>query len=228
MNKNNVRFDHLINNLERVSSTNSIFNKKLGQKAFLSLGHGDYVEWLETLLPNTRLIIEPKIIGSCIAIQYIGGNLIKAINSKSEDITKAIKPIINIPKKVPFTKRIEIQGELYSEKEKYRIKKEMGSANRNKEQIKLKELKFCAFHIFNCNINHFQSLQELKNLNFEIPKTQFTNFTSDVEIYRQCWKEGKLFQTYPTKGIVMKINSRKLQKNLGQNRGSIKCGWFIK
>ena len=77
-------------------------------------------------------------------------------------------------------------------------------------------LRFCAFQIFHCKINQFQAHQELKNLNFEIPQTQFTKFISDTQINHQCWKEGKLFKTYPTNGIILKINSRKLQKYLGK------------
>ena len=127
----------------------------------------------------------------------------------------------NIPKSLPIKKRIEIRGVLYDDK---------NTSNKNCEtefiEIQnctphLKRLRFCAFQIFHCNINHFQSLQELKHLNFEIPQTQFTNFISDIDIYLQCWKEGKLFKSYPTNGIVLKINSRKLQKYLGENNLSI-------
>ena len=66
-----------------------------------------------------------------------------------------------------------------------------------------------------------------KHLNFEIPQTQFTNFISDFEIYLQCWKEGKLFTSYPTNGLVLKINSRKLQKYLGENNLSIPWAYSI-
>ena len=41
--------DHLIRNLERITSENSIFNYKSGRKAFLSLGQGDIREWMEKL-----------------------------------------------------------------------------------------------------------------------------------------------------------------------------------
>ena len=57
----NERSDHLQRNLERISPENSIFNYQSGRKAFLSLGQGNVSEWLETLLPNTRIILEPKI-----------------------------------------------------------------------------------------------------------------------------------------------------------------------
>ena len=93
--------------------------------------------------------------------------------------------------------------------------------------IEKNRLKFCAFQIFHCKINQFQALQELKNLNFSIPETQFTKFVSDIEIYLKYRKEGKLFQSYPTSGIVLKINSRKLQQYLGENNLSIHWAYAI-
>ena len=80
MNIDKQKFDHLLNNLERISYKNSVFNYEFGRKALLSLGQGNIHEWLEKLLPNTRLILEPKIIGSDIGIQYIEGKFNKAIN----------------------------------------------------------------------------------------------------------------------------------------------------
>ena len=55
---------HLIRNLVRISPKNSIFNYESGRRAFLKLGQGNMQQWLEILLPNTRLILEPKIIGT--------------------------------------------------------------------------------------------------------------------------------------------------------------------
>jgi len=46
---------------------------------------------------------------------------------------------------------------------------------------------------------------------FCIWKYFLANRTSQVETYRQAWKSGKLFADYPNDGIVVKINSRKLQ-----------------
>tara|TARA_B100001250_G_C19266611_1_gene557248 strand:+ start:75 stop:356 length:282 start_codon:yes stop_codon:yes gene_type:complete len=90
-----------------------------------------------------------------------------------------------------------------------------------------KGLNFCDFKIFHCKINHFQELQELKNLYFEISPTQFTNFISDIGIYLKCWQEGKLFTNYPTNGIVLKINSKKLQYQLGENNLAINWAYWI-
>ena len=133
----------------------------------------------------------------------------------------------NIPKSLPIKKRIELRGVLYEDKN--RSNKNNGNEFIEMQNFKydLKRFRFCAFQIFHCNINHFQSLQELKHLGFEIPQTQFTNFISDIEIYLRCWKEGKLFKSYPTSGIVLKINSRKLQKYLGENNLSVHWAYAI-
>jgi len=221
MREGTERSDHLIRNLERISPENTIFNLKSGRKAFLSLGQGNIHEWLDSLLPNTRIILEPKIIGSCIGIQYFNGRLNKVINEKSQDITESVRSLKNIPNSIPIKSRIEIRGILYHDENtsNKHIENEFIEIQTHKPHFKRN--KFCAFQIYHCNINHFQSLQELKNLNFEIPQTQFTNFISEIDIYLQCWKEGKLFTRYPTNGIVLKINSRKLQKYLGENNLSI-------
>ncbi len=217
MKKDSKPSDHLINNLCRISSKNSIFNYKSGQKAFLSYSNGDVNEWLKTLLPNTRLILEPNIIGTNIALQYINGKLNKSIDDNSEDITDSIINIEKIPKLLPIKKRIEMRGILYHTRNKFEINNETELIRIIRCEPNLNKLRFCAIQIFNCNLNHFQSLQELKNLCFEIPQTHFTKFVSDIQIYHQCWKEGKLFTLYPTNGIVLKINSKKFQKYLGEN-----------
>ena len=219
--------DHLKRNLERIYPENSIFNYESGRKAFLSLGQGNMREWLEALLPNTRIIIEPKIIGSGIAIQYINGIFNKAINENCKDITESMRSLNNIPKSIAIKNRIEIRGVLYDDE--YNSKKinkiELIESINSKQKLKM--FRFCSLQIYHCNINHYQSLQELKNLKFEIPETQFTNFISDIEIYLQCWKEGKLFSSYPTSGLVLKINSRKFQKFLGENNQSIHWAYAI-
>ena len=220
-------YAHLIKNLERISSDNSIFNYKPGQKTSLALGKGNIRDWLGKLLPNTRLILEPKIIGSSISIQYVNGALTKAINKNSEDIMNEVKSIKCVPQSLPLKKRIEIRGVLYENKNTSQNKRTMAYEEIRQPSKEKKELIFCAFQIYHCKINQFQALLELKNLDFKIPKTYFTKFISDIEIYRQCWKEGKIFQNYPTSGIVLKINSRKLQKRLGENNLLINWAYAI-
>ena len=220
-------FDHLLNNIEKGSYKNSIFNYRSGRKAFLSLGKGNVREWLEKLLPNTRLIIEPKIIGLSIGIQYINGKLNKVINENCLDISRKINSIISVPKRIPIKARIEIRGVLYDVENASSTNSKTELMDTQKILSKKNEQGFCAFHLYHSKINQFQALKELRKLNLEIPDTQFTNFTSDIEIYRECWRQGKLFQRYPTSGIVLKINSNKLQKQLGDNNLSINWAYAI-
>ena len=227
MNIYNENFQHLINNLENVESKYSIFNYERGTKSLLSLGHENVNEWLETLLPNTRLILEPKIIGTNIGIQYINGKFNKAINKNSKDITEEVNGLNIFPTKLPIKNRIEIEGVIYKDEITLDKNRKSNLIDQQKPLIKNNELNFCAFRIFNCKINHYQVLQELKKLNFEIPETQFTKYISDIEIFRQCWKEGSLFQSYPTSGIVLKINSRKLQKYLERSNLSMHWAYVI-
>ena len=217
MRKENEVSNHLIRNLERISPENTIFNQNSGRKAFSSLGQGNIGEWLETFLPNTRIILEPKIIGSIIGIQYINGELNKVINKNIQDITGSVSSIKNIPKSLPIKNKIEILGVLYDYITTSNKKNPTEHTENHNFKSQSNKLKFCAFQICHCNINHFQSLQVLKHLNFEIPQTQFTSFISDIEIYLKCWREGKLFKNYPTSGLVLKINSRRLQKYLEEN-----------
>ena len=72
-------------------------------------------------------------------------------------------------------------------------------------------LSFCAFQILNSTLNQYESKKSLSKLGFTIPQDISCNFTSQVQVFRKEWLEGKLFRKYPTDGIVVKINSRKLQ-----------------
>ena len=101
MREETKRLDHLIKNLERISLKNSIINYKSEKKALLSLGQGNVHEWLESLLPNTRIILEPKIIGTDIGIQYLNGKVNKAINENNQDITEIVRSVKNIPSSIP-------------------------------------------------------------------------------------------------------------------------------
>ena len=77
-------FDQLEANLFRVNPNSDYFNRK-NKLALPSLEKGDYKGFLDGLLPDTRLLIQPKIDGCAIAIKYIDGKLEKAITRKGVD-----------------------------------------------------------------------------------------------------------------------------------------------
>ena len=91
------QFDQLEANLYRVNPNANYFtNKKL--LPLPSLPKDQIEEFIEGLLPDTRLIIEPKKIDGCaIAIQYIDRELVKAISRKGKDCIEKIKAVLDVP-----------------------------------------------------------------------------------------------------------------------------------
>ena len=134
----------------------------------------------------------------------------------------------NVPIQLQIKKNIEIRGVLYGPNLDG-VSSEPLAINFSTKINQMEEaLKFCAFQILNSNQNQYQSLKELQKLGFEVPETQFTKFKSEVDLYVQLWREGELFAKYPTDGIVLKVNSKKLQKQLGGNLNCSKWSYAIR
>ena len=69
-----MEFDKLERNLKRVDPKDNYFIAR--NKLFLpNLPKNKIEEFLEELLPRTKLLIEPKIVGCAIALQYRNGKL---------------------------------------------------------------------------------------------------------------------------------------------------------
>ena len=206
------QFDQLEKNLLRIDPNCDYFaNKKA--LPLPSLPKDNIEEFLEGLLPDTRLIIEPKIDGCAIALQYQNGILEKCITRKGLDVTSKIKAIPDVPSTVKVQGLFQVRGELFNPSEYERptySQRQAGGYLRSRDS-KSDHLSFCSFQIINGKLNQHDSLKYLKKLGFTIPEYESCNFTSQVQIYRQQWANKKLFNNYPTDGIVVKINSRKLQ-----------------
>ena len=71
------QFDQLENNLMRINPNSDYFTNKKALP-LPSLPKDQISEFLEGLLPNTRLLIQPKIDGCAIAIKYVNGKLGKS------------------------------------------------------------------------------------------------------------------------------------------------------
>ena len=207
-----AQFDQLENNLKRVNPKADYFTKKTALP-LPSLPKDQIKEFIEGLLPDTRLIIEPKIDGCAIALQYQNGTLEKCITRKGSDVTNKIKAILDVPSKVKVKGLFQVRGELFNPSECARpnYSQRQAGVYLRAADSKNDNLSFCSFQIINGRLNQHDSLSYLKNLGFTIPEYKSLNFTSQVEMYRQQWVDKKLFIDYPTDGIVVKINSRKLQ-----------------
>ena len=207
-----TQFDHLETNLYRLHPKANYFTKKT-KLPLPSLPKDRIKEFLNGLTLQTRLIIEPKIDGCAIAIQYIDGKLVKAISRKGKDLTNKIKKITDIPNQISIKGLFQVRGELFapSEYERPSHSQQQAASFMKSAYSQSDHLSFCSFQIINGRLNQHESLVYLKKLGFTIPEYKSLKFTSQVEIFRKQWTDKKLFADYPTDGIVVKINSKKLQ-----------------
>ena len=207
----NKQFDKLEKNLLRIDPKCDYFNEK-NNLMLPSLPKDQIEEFLEGLLPDTRLLIQPKIDGVAIAIKYINGKFDSAITRKGKDVSRKIEAIKSIPKEIKIGSRLVVRGELFASEERPTYSQRIASGYlRSGNYQPNSKIAFCAFQIINSNCNEYESLIYLRRLGFAIPEIVEANRTSQVETFRKAWISGKLFSDWPTDGIVIKINSRKLQ-----------------
>tara|TARA_Y100001968_G_scaffold242871_1_gene226598 strand:+ start:8939 stop:9688 length:750 start_codon:yes stop_codon:yes gene_type:complete len=203
-------FDHLERNLLKTDPRCNYFNQK-GNLKLPSIKKTNYKKFLGTLLKNTRLSIQPKIDGCAIGIQYINGKFSKAITRKGSDVTNRVKKIQNVPHYLPIKRNFQVRGELYAPNQSPSISQRNTSRFLENNKELAENFNFCCFQILNGRLNEYETLNYLKKCGFNTPHSYYTNFTSQVESFRKEWIKGKLFSNYPTDGIIIKINSRKLQ-----------------
>ena len=204
------QFDQLEKNLLRTNPNCDYFKKK-NKLVLPSLEKDSIDEFLKGLLVDTRLLIEPKIDGCAIALQYRNGNLEKAISRKGTDVTSKIAKIQDIPNQLPIQGIFQVRGELYAPNRAPNFSQRIASGFLRAREGSGEGISFCSFQIFNSRLNQHEAKKHLKKLGFSTPKDVYCNFTSQVQIFRKQWLDKKLFSDYPTDGIVVKINSRKLQ-----------------
>ena len=207
----NKQFDQLEKNLFRIDPKCDYFNKK--NKLFLpSLPKDETKQFLEGLLPDTKLLIEPKIDGCAIAIKYKDGKFDSAINRIGLDVSRKIEQVQDVPKEINIRSSFVVRGELFTQQEASSYSQRIASGYLRSEDYQTNpKISFCSFQIINTRTNEYESLIYCRKLGFTIPEIVEANRTSQVETFRQAWKSGKLFSNWPTDGIVVKINSRKLQ-----------------
>ena len=205
------KFDQLEKNLLRIDPKADYFTNKKALP-LPSLPKDNLEEFLEGLLLNTRIIVEPKIDGCALAISYKDGKLEKAISRKGIDVSEKIKAIQTIPKRLPFRSSFMVRGELFTKEEEPAFSQRIASGYlRSKSYEPNQKITFAAFQIINGNCNQYESLNYLRKLGFSVLESYQANRTSQIKTYREAWRSKKIFADIPTDGIVIKINSRKLQ-----------------
>ena len=180
---------------------------------------------------------EPKIDGISASLTYKKGILVTGISRgdgiEGEDITKNLKTINDIPKKIiskNFPDYIDIRGEVFIEKNDFKKMNEKFANARNAASGSLRQkkssetkkipLKFIAYafgYIDNHKIKtQSDFLSSLKNWGFKI--SQFNKIikgTKNLTLYHQKFEENRYNLDYDIDGLVYKVNKFDLQKRLG-------------
>lgn len=196
----------------------------------------------ETLGKAAKYTVEPKIDGLSVAVEYVGGKLLRGATRgdgvTGEDVTENIKTIRNLPMELfGAPERLIVRGEVYMSKETFaalNAQKELSGeklfANpRNAAAGSLRQLdpKICRERqldiiIFNVQLaqgqnfeGHAETLDFLKALGF--PVVPYTLCDSSHECREQVVRLGENREELPydIDGAVIKINSLSLRQTLG-------------
>ena len=180
---------------------------------------------------------EPKIDGISASLTYINGIFEKGLSrgdgKEGEDITRNLKTIQEIPKKIlseSFPKEIDIRGEVFIQnsdfenlKEKFANPRNAASGSlrqKNPEDTKKIPLKFIAYTFgFEKGLkakNQFDYLQKLSTWGFKTNRLNklISGVKNLIQNYNEIEKKRANLD-FDIDGIVYKVNDFNLQKRLG-------------
>lgn len=198
---------------------------------------------MRTVIENPVYVVEPKIDGLSVSIEYEDGKMVRASTRGDgvigEDVTENILTILSLPKRLKTNlKFLEIRGEVYMSKENFLELVKRQELNEEKTfknprnaaagSLRQKNSKITAqrkLDLFVFNIqqidgetltNHKQSLDYLKSL--EIPVSPCYNAYDNIEdVIKEIRRIGDARESFPfqTDGAVIKLNSFEQRNILG-------------
>lgn len=180
----------------------------------LSLNSGEFDDWYSTLPPNTTLVVQPKINGCTLALRYVDGELTAAWTRSGRCAMETAKLVREVPKGFKSQGVVEIHGELYGLDKSESQQCAALALNRRPSGD---GLLFTAFRMVGAKGNENSTMQHLRRLGFDVPDTFVCTFPQEVKDQHEKWLAGRLFDSWPTDGIVVKVSDHALQRKLGEN-----------
>ncbi len=207
----------------------------------------DFDARVSKLVPseNVEYICELKIDGLAISINYDNGKLVSAATrgdgTVGEDVTENIKTIFSIPKVLKDKRSFEVRGEVYLPKKSFNIlNKEREENNevlfanpRNAAAGSLRQLdskitakrRLSAFIYSIVGDDSIVSQENALNTakEYELPVNpnfKLCKSIDEVIDYINYWTEHKQDLSYEIDGIVIKVNSYKVQEQIGYTQKS--------
>ncbi|MFA6757886.1 MAG: NAD-dependent DNA ligase LigA [Bacteroidales bacterium] len=193
---------------------------------------------------NFSYVCELKIDGSAISLSYENNKLVRAITrgdgTEGDDVTQNVKNIEGIPHEIYNNQgpcNFEIRGEIYMPWSSFdklnKVKKENEEAlfanprNAAAGSLKLLNAKETAkrglraffYSVVSDQIsfkNHMESLLWAKENGFPVPEySKVCNNLEEVFNFIDHWDIERKNLSFPTDGIVIKLNSMELQQKVG-------------
>lgn len=202
-----------------------------------------FYDRVKKIVKNPKFVVEPKIDGLSVSVEYVDGKLTRASTRGDgiigEDITENILTIDDLPKKlpekIPF---LEIRGEVYMSKKNFLnltqkqelegLKTFKNPRNAAAGSLRQKNSAITAarkLNIFVFNVqqskgiqfnSHKESLDYLKKIKFSVPP--FYNLYDDFDdVLKEINRIGEIKSDLPfeTDGAVVKVDSIEYRKILG-------------
>ena len=214
-------FDILEKQLLAINPDSDYFTNK-NALPLPSLEKDPIEDFLDGLDQDEKVVIEPKIDGCAVAIEYRNGKIHHAITRKGKDITDKMIKIKTVPLQIATKETIQVRGELYADFGYGQIKQGDGVKSqriaagylRSKSFDPNPMLKFSGFQIINAEIDQWDALSLLKKMGFRQHNSSLIavqTLIQSFEIHQgdiKNWYKTEL----PTDGIVVKINDYKLRQ----------------
>jgi DNA ligase (NAD+) len=193
---------------------------------------------------NFDFVCELKMDGLAVALTYVDGLLVTGATRgdgyHGENITQNLRTIRSIPLSVPLNAppRFEVRGEVFLSREAFaRVNRERAEAGqalfanpRNAAAGSVRQLdsritagRPLDIYIYGLGYaegampeTHWETMEFLKSLGFKInPQNAIFSDLQGVEDYYQRWLRRREELPYETDGVVVKVNSLSLQRQLG-------------
>ncbi|RIJ45825.1 NAD-dependent DNA ligase LigA [Maribellus luteus] len=189
-------------------------------------------------------VCELKYDGSSISLTYENGQLVRAVTRgdgvKGDDVTTNVRTIKSIPLKLrgtDYPESFEIRGEILMPFEVFNQLnaelEERGEAllanprntaagtlkMKNSAVVASRKLDAYLYYLLGENLpedGHYQNLQKAKEWGFKISEhMQLCPTLEDVFDFLRKWDTERFNLPVATDGVVIKVNSKRLQNNLG-------------
>lgn len=202
----------------------------------------DFANRIEKTVSNPEYVVEAKIDGLSVALEYINGVFVRGATRGNglvgEDVTLNLATIKNIPKTLPERVTVTVRGEVFLPKEKFEkineereiLGEKLFANPRNAAAGSLRQLdpnvtaeRELDIFIFNMQkienkeiTSHYESLQYLKQLGFNVsPYTTKCNNIEEIlkEIERIGNERGEI--PFDIDGAVIKVDSLAQREEIG-------------